>query len=500
MNKVLFSTMAFLILSLLIVVGCTKDDSASNSYGGSTSLSAPTNVSASVNGSSVKITWNSVSGADIYEIYKSTSNSGIYNYLGRSSNTYYYDNNPLSYNYYKVKALNDYSESSFSSYTYCYYSSGGGSSTPSAPTNVSASVSGSSVQITWSSVSNASSYKIYRSSSSYQTYSYIGTSYSTAFSDNSPVTNNYYKVTAVNSYGESDYSSYTYCHYSGGGGSVPSVPTGVSATNYGSTMVPNIYISWNSVSNATSYKVYRCSSANGSFSQIGSETSLTYLYDGNPMSGNNYYKVKAFNSAGGSSYSDYAVYNYNSGAVSPCPPTVSASGSSSSISVSWTSSTNSGCGNPTSYEVYKQNPLTSSYELKTTTYSQNYRDYDVHPGYNRYAVKAINSYGSDIGYGYSSEIPLSKPSSFSAQKSGNDRINFTWSSVSQATGYDIFMSTSAYGTYTTFQGTTENVTSLNVYYPGESGHTYYFKIRAYWRYGYGSFIFSDFTTYKSVTF
>lgn len=458
MKKVLFSTMALFIMSLLIVVGCKKDESVSNySGGGGNNNSAPltpTGLSAIVNGSSIKVSWNSVNNAKKYRVAWSSNGSDFSYTFNLTSNTYLYDNDPEENNYYKVMAINDYGESDYSSYVYCHYSSGGGGgggSTPSVPTNLSASVNGSSVHITWSSVSGADSYKIYRSSSSSGSYTSLGTSYSNSYNDNNPLSNNYYKVTAVNNYGESGMSSYTYCSYSGGGGgtTAPNAPTSVSATNTGTTMVPNIYISWNSVSNADTYKVYRSSSAKGSYSQIGYETSSTYLYDSNPMNGKNYYKVKAFNSAGGSSYSDYAMYNYNSGAVSPCPPTVSASGSSSYISVSWTISTSSGCGTPTKYEVYKRNPYTASYEYCTETTSKTYRDNDVHPGINRYAIKAINDYGNDVGYGYSSSITLPKPSSFNASKSGSD-VYFTWSKVNMASGYQIFSSSTASGTYYIF--------------------------------------------------
>ena len=78
---------------------------------------------------------------------------------------------------------------------------------------------------------------------------------------------------AINDYGESSYSSYVYCQYSNGGGggvTTPNAPTGVSASNTGTTMVPNVCISWNSVSNADTYKDYRCSTSYGAFSQIGS--------------------------------------------------------------------------------------------------------------------------------------------------------------------------------------------------------------------------------------
>lgn len=482
----------------------------SGNGGGGGSIPVPTGVSAEVSGSKVYITWNSVSTASNYRIYRASSSNGSYSMLESTSSTYFYDASPNSDNYYKVTAVSSSgTESEKSDYAYCHYSSGGGggggSSTISAPTGVSAEVSGSRVCVTWNSVSNASYYKIYRASSSSGSYSTIESSTSnTYYYDASPNTYNYYKVTAVNSSGtESEKSDYAYCYYSNGGGggggtTIPDAPTGVYAENIGSTMVPEIKITWNSVSNATSYKVYKSTSPNSGYTQHGSSITSTYCYDHSPSQGKNYYKVKAVNSAGESSYSSYAVVNINSNDVEPCPPTVSASGTSNSISVSWIASTSSGCGRPTSYEVHKYNPINSSWEQLTATSSTSYTDRSPHPGVNRYIVKAINNYGEALEYGSSNSIALPKPTSFTAQKYGSDQVKLTWSRVNQATGYQIFWSTSAYSNYSIWEQV-EDVTTLIKYLPGASGTTTYFKIRAIWQAD-GSFEYSDFSSWTSVTF
>ena len=492
---------ALLSVSVLLMVACKKKAPPQ----------APTGLSSYVSGSTIIVSWNSVEDADKYCIeYTSGSNYHSETVYGTSFTDYSPDNGE---NYYKVSAHNEYGYSEHRE-TSCYYgggNGGGGSTSLDAPTGLTAEVSGSRIYITWNSVSNASYYRIRRFSSTSGYMEEIGTTSDTYYYDSSPQTGqNYYEVTSVSNKGtESSYASVE-CQYSnggggggGGGGSAPSAPTGVSAEVSGS----QIRVSWNSVSTATQYTVYRSTSASGSYTSIGT-TSSTYYYDSNPST-DNYYKVKAKNSNGESSYSSYAYCHYSSGGggggggstnYAPCPPTVSASGTASSISVSWTKATGTGCGNPTSYKVYKRNPISGSYELKTTTSSTSYRDTDVHPGVNRYAVEAINSYGSDEGYGYSSSITLPRPTSFNAQKSGSDYVKFTWSKVSQATGYQIFVSTSASGNYTILDQIDDvNTTTHTRYYPGESGRTYYFKMRAIWIAS-GTYEYSDFTTYKSVTF
>jgi fibronectin type 3 domain-containing protein len=471
--------------------------------GGGTAPSAPTGVSATISGSRIKVSWNSVPDADTYYVYRSWNNVdyGIYK---ATTYTYIYDDNPDEDNYYKVTSVgSNGSESEMSSYAYCQYSGGGGGNTaPSVPTGVSATVNGSRIIVSWNSVSDADEYMVYRSNNG-SSYTNIGSTSNAYIYDNNPNEDNYYKVKAKNSYGESSFSSSVYCHYSsggGGGGTAPSAPAGVSAVVSGS----KIKVSWNSVSDADEYIVY-WSSNGSSYSSIGT-TSNAYFYDNNP-SEDNYYKVKAKNSYGESSFSSYAYCHYTSGGgggsnYSPCPPSVTVTGSSTSLTVKWTATTGISCGTPTSYKVYKRNPFTGDLELLTTTSSTSYKDNNVHPGINRYAVNAINNNGTAANYANSSSIPLSKPSSFTAQKSGSDYVKFTWSKVSKAEGYQIFQSSSANGTYYILDEIDDvNTTTLTRYFPGESGHTYYFKIRAYYRASYaGDPIYSDFTTYKSVTF
>jgi len=91
------------------------------------------------------------------------------------------------------------------------------------PTNVTAmAVSSSSIRVSWSSVSGASAYSIYRSTSAYGTYSNVGDSYSTSYSDTglTASTTYYYKVAAYdNSYGTGAQSSYASATTLSSGGS-----------------------------------------------------------------------------------------------------------------------------------------------------------------------------------------------------------------------------------------------------------------------------------------
>ena len=116
--------------------------------------------------------------------------------------------------------------------------SGGGGSTGSAPSapvmlGCEPTYDGSEVKVSWNSVSNATSYKVYwyKTASSggqydIDNYILIKTTSSTSFYHNAtPRVYNYYCVKAINGYGESPISSPVYCCFgSGKSDDAPSSP------------------------------------------------------------------------------------------------------------------------------------------------------------------------------------------------------------------------------------------------------------------------------------
>jgi hypothetical protein len=180
-------------------------------------ISAPTNLNANVSGSNVNLYWNRVSGASSYKVYRSASASGQYDQIDSSSSDSYTDSGlSAGTYYYKVSAVSSGgTESSQSDYASATISAG-----ISAPTGLSANVSGDSVNLSWTSASGASYYKVYRSNSSSGPYNQINGSVSGTSSTDSglPAGTYYYKVSAVSSSGtESPQSSYASATVSGGG-------------------------------------------------------------------------------------------------------------------------------------------------------------------------------------------------------------------------------------------------------------------------------------------
>ena len=185
-----------------------------------------------------------------------------------------------------------------------------GEETPSAPTNVNATAGDGRVRITWHSVSGATSYNIYWftwsgvSKSDYEgkieditTTSYIHTGLTNG-------TTYYYVVTAKNGYEESDESSEVSATPSALG-VAPSAPESISATAGDG----QVTISWDSVSGATSYNIYRhtspgVSKTNFIEKRIVGTTPYTYTWTGLTNLTTYYYVVTGENSYGESDESE----------------------------------------------------------------------------------------------------------------------------------------------------------------------------------------------------
>lgn len=267
----------------------------------------PSYVNSSVNGTKIYVSWQSSWNAAYYKIYKSSSYNGTYEKVGESDGTFWYDLHPEENNYYKVSAVNDFGESSMTSqYAYVHYTE---SLPPSTPANITATVSGSTIVLAWDEVEGADSYFIYRSATADGTFYIIGGSTTPTFTDQGPGSDNYYKLAAVNSVGQSAQSDIVYCAFSG---SAPEPPTDV--TSVISQYYNAATISWSSSAGASEYKIYKSSTKNGSYGLIGTTTQTSFVE--NNLQTDNFYKVSASNSWGESEKSDW-TYSYYTATPSP---------------------------------------------------------------------------------------------------------------------------------------------------------------------------------------
>ncbi len=232
------------------------------------------------------IKWAAVAGANKYEVYRSGSKDGTYTLLGTTTAANYTDskaNAGYTY-YYKVRAISKVRSTANSSL----------SATVAATCHCARPVvkpdyliSTGKPYIKWTAVSGASKYEVYRSGSKDGTYTLLGTTTATNYTDNKANAGYtyYYKVKAVSkvSSGANSYYSVVIgatCHCAR-----PSVKI---TTSNGSPR-----LTWNAVTGASQYEVYRATSKNGSYTKMFTTSNLSYTNTSAKAGTTYYYKVKA---------------------------------------------------------------------------------------------------------------------------------------------------------------------------------------------------------------
>ena len=317
--------------------------------------------------------------------------------------------------------------------------------------------------LTWKAVSGATSYKVYRSTTKGSGYSLLGTTTATSYTNTGAKagTTYYYRVKACNDAGLSPYSNIV----SGKVKSVtpkPSAPV-VKIGNSASSGKP--MLTWNAVSGATSYKVYRATSQNGTYSLLGTVTVTNYTNTGAKAGVTYYYKVKAVNSAGESAYS-----NIVSGRATVTTLTMGHSSTSGKPQLTWKA-----VSGAASYKVYRATAKNGAYTVINTTKALTYTNTGAALGTTYYyKVEALNAAGKSIGFSAIVEGKVA-PVLAVGYSSVSGKPQLTWKAVPGATEYQVYRSTQQNSGYTKINTTTA---TGYVNTGAKAGTTYYYRIVA----------------------
>ncbi|MFD3447112.1 leucine-rich repeat protein [Microbacteriaceae bacterium 4G12] len=247
-----------------------------------------------------------------------------------------------------------------------------------------------------------------------------------------------------------------------------------------STGYNSINTSWNAVTGASGYEVWRATSSTGTYSLVNTTTGTSYNNTGLATGTTYYYKVRAYVLNGTTKvYSDYSPI------VSAKPVPVAPTGVKStstgynSISTSWSAATGA-----SGYEVWRATSSTGTYSLVNTTTGTSYNNTGLATGTTYYyKVRAYVLNGTTKVYSDYSPIVSAKPvpvapTGVKSTSTGYNSISTSWSTVGGASGYEVWRSTSSTGTYSlagTVAGTVLNYNNIGL----STGTTYYYKIRAY---------------------
>ena len=442
-------------------------------------LPAPTVTGGNDSQGRPTLTWNAVSGAAKYEVYRARSKDGDYIKYSTVTGTSYtntsYIENGNTY-YYKVRALkSDGTAGAWSSIVSVTYKQ-----TLPAPTVTGGNDSQGRPTLTWNAVSGAAKYEVYRARSRSGDYIKYSTVTGTSYTNTSYIEDGntyYYKVRALKSDGTagawSSIVSVTYRAASTGTLSAPTVTGGNDSQGRPT-------LTWNAVSGAAKYEVYRARSKDGDYIKYStvtgtSYTNTSYIEDGNTY----YYKVRALDADGtAGAWSSIVSVTYRAASTGTLSaPTVTGSTDSQGRpTLKWNAVTGAA-----KYEIYRSYSRDGSYSKYSTQTSTAYTNssYLTSGTTYYYKVRALKSDGTAGPYSAVVSVTCRLKLSAPSVTGGNDsqgRPTLKWNAVTGAAKYEVYRSTSRSGTYTKYSTQTSTSYTNSSYLT--SGTTYYYKVRA----------------------
>jgi fibronectin type 3 domain-containing protein/peptidoglycan/xylan/chitin deacetylase (PgdA/CDA1 family) len=179
---------------------------------------------------------------------------------------------------------------------------------PNAPVGLTAAANGaSSITLNWTASTDATGYNVYRATTSGGSYVKVNNAptSATSYTDTglSEGTTYYYKLTAVNSAGESAQSANASAATATAVPTVPNAPVGLTAAVNGTS---SITLNWTASTDATGYNLYRAATSDGSYVKVNNAPASAISYTDTGLLGGTtyYYKLTAVNSVGESAQSD----------------------------------------------------------------------------------------------------------------------------------------------------------------------------------------------------
>jgi transcriptional regulator CtsR/regulation of enolase protein 1 (concanavalin A-like superfamily) len=451
----------------------------------STVPTAPGNLVASaISTSQINLSWvDNASNETGFKVERKTGAGGSYAQIATvAAGSTAYSNTGLTAGtnyFYRVRATNASGDSS--------YSNEANATTldalPAAPSGLlAASVSSSQINLSWTdNASNETGFKIERKTGSGGTYAQIATTGAgvTIANDTGLTAGTiyFYRVRATNAVGDSAYSA----EASATTGTVPpDTPSGLTATTISSSQ---INLSWTDVATETGFKIERKLGVGGAYSQIATVGAGIVTYNNTGLTPNTtyYYRVRATNAGGDSSYSNEA--NNTTLDVAPAAPggLAATAFSSSQVNLSWTDNAT----NETGFKIERKTGSGGSYsEIATVGAGVTaYNNTGLAPATTYfYRVRATNAIGDSAYSNESSattpEIPPDPPSGLAATAISSTQIDLAWTDNStNETGFKIERKTGASGSYTQIAtvgaaviGYSDTALAVNT--------TYYYRVRA----------------------
>ncbi|MFR1973432.1 MAG: transglutaminase domain-containing protein [Oscillospiraceae bacterium] len=419
--------------------------------------------------------WKAVSGAAKYEVYRARSKDGDYIKYSTVTGTSYtnisYIESGSTY-YYKVRALKSDGTagawSSIVSVTYRAASTG----TLSAPAVTGGNDAQGRPTLTWKAVTGAAKYEVYRARSKDGDYIKYSTVTGTSYTNTSYIESGntyYYKVRALDANGTagawSSIVSVTYKQTL----SAPTVTGGNDAQGRPT-------LTWNAVTGAAKYEVYRARSKDGTYSKYSTTTGTAYTNSSYLTSGATYYyKVRALDANGNAGpYS--AVVSVTCRLKLTAPTVTGGTDAQGRPTLKWNA-----VSGAAKYEVYRARSKDGDYIKYSTVTGTSYTNTSYIENGNTYYYK-VRALGSDGTAGPdSTPVSVTYKAPFGAplvtgSKDSQGRPALKWDKVTDAAKYEVYRARSKDGTYSLMS--TQSATGYTNTSYLANGTTYYYKVRA----------------------
>ena len=322
-------------------------------------------------------------------------------------------------------------------------------------------------KLSWNAVSGGADYEIFRSTKKTGTYTSVCATDGLRFIDEEAAGGKtyYYKVCAYTRMGNAGASSVP--------ASVKSIcgrPQVVCGVDF-ATGKPSL--SWNAVSGAKKYEVYRATSETGKYSKISTTTKLSFVDTKAPIAKTCYYKVKAI--AASSAYNSALTEVFSAPSLCPRPVvTLKVDPATGKPTLTWKKVTSA-----VEYEVFratKENgPYTPLATQTATSYTDEKAQLDSTVYYAVIAKAADASYHSYYSHAVSTTIACGQPVLNAKTDPATGLPTLTWEAVTGAAEYEIYRSTAKAGTYTEICAT-DGLRFVDT--DTVIGKTYYYKLTA----------------------
>ena len=373
----------------VVAVTCRLGLTAPSVTGGNDSQGRPT------------LKWDKVAGAAKYEVYRSYSQNGNYSKYSTQTSTGYTNSSYLtsgSTYYYKVRALDANGTagawSSIVSVTY--------KQTLSAPAVTGGNDSQGRPTLKWNAVTGAAKYEVYRARSKDGDYIKYSTQTSTGYTNSAYLTSGstyYYKVRALDANGTagawSSVVSVTYKQTL----PAPTVTGGNDAQGRPT-------LTWNAVTGAAKYEVYRARSKDGDYIKYSTVTGTSYTNTSYIESGSTYYyKVRALDANGtAGAWSSIVSVTYKQ--TLPAPTVTGGNDAQGRPTLTWKAVTGAA-----KYEVCRARSMNGDYIKYSTVTGTSYTNISYIENGNTYyyKVRALKSDGTAGAWSSIVSVTYRKP-------------------------------------------------------------------------------------------